>query len=54
MIFSWNKAGGLGNRIGAIYTGFYFSQILNIPFTVLWTPNKGCGAKWSDIFKKTK
>lgn len=52
MIYSWNKSGGLGNRIGAIYTGFYFSQILNIPFSVLWIPNKGCGVNWSDIFKK--
>jgi hypothetical protein len=52
MIYSWKNAGGLGNRIGSIYTGFYFSQISNIPFTVLWTPNKGCGANWSDIFKK--
>lgn len=43
--------GGLGNRLGSLFGGLYFSNITNKTPIVLWPENNWCGCAFTDLFE---
>jgi len=42
--------GGLGNRLGSLFGGLYFSMLNNKTPIIIWPKNNWCGCSFEDLF----